>query len=183
MATVAEGLAKQIANIEAQYGKKMSAWFAIIAKSGLAKHGEVVSFLKEKHGLPHGAAHRISLESRAATSKESGEKPGLYEGKKAALWPIHEKLVKTIRAFGDDLEEAPKTGYVSLRRKKQFAMIKPASKHVDVGLILPKRAVTDRLESAKTFNALFTHRVRVSSPDEVDKELVAWLSEAYEGAK
>lgn len=67
--------------------------------------------------------------------------------------------------------------------KKQFAMIKPASKHVDVGLILPGKAVTGRLESAKTFNALFTRRVRVSSPAEVDKQLVAWLHEAYEAAR
>jgi hypothetical protein len=35
------------------------------------------------------------------------------------------------------------------------------------------------LESAATFNALFTHRVRVRSTADVDDELVGWLTEAY----
>src|ERR1700759_2716476 len=109
MATVAEGLAKQIANIEAQFGKKMAEWFAIISKSKLTKHTEVVAFLKEKHKLPHGAAHRISLESRAGAEEQ---KPGLYDGKKVALLPIHEKLIETVESFGE-VEQAPKTGYVS----------------------------------------------------------------------
>ena len=67
-------------------------------------------------------------------------------------------------------------------RRKQFAMIKPAAKHVDLGLILAERANEGRLESAATFNALFTHRVRVRSAAEVDDELIAWMRDAYEEA-
>jgi len=53
---------------------------------------------------------------------------------KALLRPIHEKLMAAIEKFGN-FEVAPKKGYVSLRRKKQFAMIGPGSTtRVDVGL-------------------------------------------------
>jgi hypothetical protein len=62
-------------------------------------------------------------------------------------------------------------------------MIRPAARHVDLGLILPGRPVDARFESAANFNALFTHRVRVRSVDEVDRELVAWLKAAYDAAR
>jgi hypothetical protein len=50
---------------------------------------------------------------------------------------------------------------------------------VDLGLVLPGLAVTDRLGSAATFNALFTHRVRVHSPEDIDAQLTGWLSDGY----
>jgi hypothetical protein len=88
-----------------------------------------------------------------------------------------------VSGLGPDIEVAPKKGYLSLRRRKQFAMIRPAARHVDLGLILPGRPVDARFESAANFNALFTHRVRVRSVDEVDRELVAWLKAAYDAAR
>ena len=109
----------------------------------------------------------------------SDPEASLYAGPKRGLLPIHAKLMALVRSLGTDVETVPKKGYLSLRRRKQFAMIKPATKHVDVGLILRAVPVAGRLESAATFNALFTHRVRVRSVDEVDEELMTWLGEAY----
>jgi hypothetical protein len=63
----------------------------------------------------------------------------------------------TIQAFGDDIELAPKKGYLSGRRGKQFAMIQPsAAGRIDLGLVLPGVPPGARLESAKGFNA-FVH--------------------------
>jgi hypothetical protein len=183
--SVESGLAAQIKNIEATYGKPIAAWLAIVRASKLQKHTEVVAMLKEKHGLAHGAAHRIGLLARAESTPVANEEDpadALYAGKKEALRPIHQALVKTIGAFAKELEVAPKTGYVSLRRKKQFAMIKPAAKHVDVGLILKDVPPTERLEASGSFNALFTHRVRVPTVADVDKQLVGWLKKAYDAA-
>jgi len=67
MATADEGIAAQIRNIEARYGKPMPDWLALIAASGLVKHTEVVAMLKTEHGLTHGAAHRGRPEARRAT--------------------------------------------------------------------------------------------------------------------
>ena len=49
---------------------------------------------------------------------------GIYTGAKAALRPIDDRLMAEIDTFGE-FETLPKKGYVSLRRKKQFAMIGP----------------------------------------------------------
>jgi uncharacterized protein DUF4287/uncharacterized protein DUF5655 len=41
-------------------------------------------------------------------------------------------------------------------------------------------ALTERLESAASFNALFTHRVRVNNINDVDEQLISWLKQAYD---
>ena len=143
MATVDQGLQAQIRNIEATYGKPMSDWLAIISASGLTKHTDVVSMLKKDYGMTHGAAHRVSLVAREQAAVTAAAEPGrdpvsaLYAGKKASLRPLHDALMNTIQAFGDDIEVAPKKGYLSLRRRKQFAMIQPSGAgRIDLGLIL-----------------------------------------------
>jgi len=183
--TVEEGLRSQVRNIEAKYGRSMDEWAQLIHATGKRRHGEIVAWLKSEHELPHGAANRIALVVLDSANEQPGQvapRDQLYSGSKAALLPIHDRLMQAINRFGGDIELAPKKGYVSLRRRKQFAMIKPAARHVDLGLILPATPVTDRLESAATFNALFTHRVRVQSTSDVDAELEGWLRKAYDAA-
>ncbi len=104
----------------------------------------------------------------------------MYSGKKAGLKPLHDALMTMITTFGDDIELAPKKGYVSLRRKKQFAMIQPTATRIDVGLILKDMPTTERLKSAASFNALFTHRVRVSTINDLDAQVISWLKQAYD---
>ena len=140
--------------------------------------------------MSHGSAHRVALKVREAeaasifmAAEASGRDPvaGLYSGKKAGLKALHYALMTAITTFGDDIELAPKKGYVSLRRKKQFAMIQPTTAtRIDLGLILKDVPATERLESAASFNALFTHRVRVNAINDVDAQLVAWLKQAYD---
>ena len=190
MATVEEGLQAQIRNIEATYGKPMREWIAIVAASGLTKHTDVVRMLKTDYGLTHGAAHRVSLVAREAAATPGGPDQAadpvsaLYTGKKAGLRPLHDALMKAILAFGEDIELAPKKGYVSLRRRKQFAMIQPsAAARIDIGLILKDTPASARLEPAAGFNALFTHRVRRSSPEDIDAQLIGWFRQAYDRAR
>jgi hypothetical protein len=185
MATAEDGIAAQTRNIEARYGRPMSDWFAVIAASGLTKHTEVVAMLKSEHGLPHGAAHRISLLSREAAAPAPSADPAdaLYTGKKAALRPLHDQLMTVIGAFGTDVDTVPKKGYLSLRRRKQFAMIQPSGAgRIDLGLILPGVPASGRLEPSGSFNALFTHRVRVASVADIDQALTDWLRDAYANA-
>jgi hypothetical protein len=189
MATIEEGLAAQVRNIEAKYGKPIAEWFAIIGASRLTKHTDVVSMLKSEHGMAHGAAHRVSLLARQADAPPADQGEGadpaavLYTGRKSVLRPLHDALMDTITAFGDDVEIAPKKGYLSLRRRKQFAMIQPSGAgRIDVGLILPGVPAGGRLEPAAGFNALFTHRVRLTSAGGIDDELTGWLRAAYDRA-
>jgi hypothetical protein len=140
--------------------------------------------LKTDHGLAHGAAHRLSLLAR---QRETGAAPvpsdpadALYAGAKAGLRPLHDALLGEIRALGT-FDIAPKKGYLSLRRRKQFAMVQPSTtSRIDLGLILPAATqATGRLEPAATFNPLFTHRVRITAATDLDDELHGWLATAY----
>src|SRR5262249_57198126 len=92
----------------------------------------------------------------------------LYEGRRVALLPVHERLMAVVGALGDDVELARKSGYVSLRRRRQFAMIQPAATRVDVGLILKDVPPTARLGPAGSLHPPVTHRRRVATPAEAD---------------
>jgi hypothetical protein len=105
----------------------------------------------------------------------------IYTGARAGFRPIHEKLIQEINSFGD-YEVAPKKGYVSLRRKKQFAMIGPKTNtRFEVGINatgLPKHARL--LEQPR--GSMCNYVVNLTDVNEVDSELVSWLKSAYEGA-
>ena len=48
---VADAMQTMVRNLEEKTGKKLVEWTAIAKKSGFAKHGEIVKFLKTEHGL------------------------------------------------------------------------------------------------------------------------------------
>jgi hypothetical protein len=171
-------LQSQIRNIETTYGKPLGHWFAVIDASGLTKHNEVVAMLKADHGLAHGAAHRQRDAGAAPVPSDPAD--ALYAGAKAGLRPLHDALLGEIRALGA-FDIAPKKGYLSLRRRKQFAMVQPSTtSRIDLGLILPPATpATGRLEPAAKFNPLFTHRVRITAATDLDHELRSWLATAY----
>ena len=81
------------------------------------------------------------------------------------------------------MELAPKKAYVSLRRRKQFGCLQPSTAtRFDVGINLKGVAPAGRLEASGSFNAMVSHRVRVSDVNEVDDELIGWLRQAYDQA-
>jgi predicted transport protein len=174
-----------IDNLPAKTGKSLSEWLEICRRSGLAKHGELVGHLKAEHGMTHGFANLVAHKWREQAEGGGTDDPvaAQYAGAKAALKPIYDALATTVAAFGKDVELAPKKTYVSLRRKKQFALIQPSTKtRVDVGINLKGAPPTDRLESSGSFTAMVSHRVRVTDPSQVDAELAAWLRQAYDAA-
>jgi hypothetical protein len=178
MPTVEEGIQSQLRNIEKAYGRTIDELVLVVDKSGLTKHNEVVAMLKQRYGMTHGAAHRVSL-----TARNRAEKPDpIGAGLASPLQDVYTQLLEKAVALGDDVEQAPKKGYVSLRRKKQFAMLQPGARWVNVGLVLTKHPPGGRLESAAKWNALFTHRVRVAATTDIDKELDSWLRTAYDAA-
>ena len=182
-----EGMASLIRNLEEKTGKSMAQWIAIARSTGLQKHGQIVAQLKKEHGLTHGYANQIALQALRAEDAPAAGSDDLvaaqYSGSKASLRPIYDALAAAIGRFGKDVEFAPKKAYVSLRRSKQFAMIQPSTAtRVDVGLILKGVKPKGRLEPSGSFNAMFTHRVKVASAAEVDAELIGWLKKAYEEA-
>ena len=105
-----------------------------------------------------------------------------YSGKES-LKPIYELLLSIVEKFGEDVVIAPKKGSVSLIRKNQFALIKPATKkRIDLGLKLKGIEVQGKLEDSGPFGTMCTHRIQLKSISDVDNEVIGWLSKAYENS-
>ena len=177
-----KALQTMIANMPEKTGKSLEEWKVILKDKAFAKHGEAVKYLKTEYQVTHGFANTI-----VKLSKENQDTPDdlvtqQYKGKEV-LKPIYEKLLTVVNAFGSDVIKTPKKASVSIIRKKQFALIKPATKtRIDLGLKLKGKPTTERLENSGPFGTMCTHRVRLTEVDQVDDELVSWLKEAYEMA-
>ena len=180
----------QLKNIQARTGKSLEDLFSLIRASGLGKHGEIREMLKAKLALGHGDANTLAkfyLESLAKTAQPEGAPAAvdaldeIYTGTKAGLRPLHEAVMAVIVSFGP-FEIAPKKGYLSLRRKRQFAMLGPGTKgRVEVGINMKGVAGTERL-IAQEPGGMCQYKVYLSQTDEVDAELAAWLRQAYDTA-
>jgi hypothetical protein len=90
-------------------------------------------------------------------------------------------LIASVGKLGNDIIVTPKKGSVSLIRKKQFALIKPATKtRIDLGLKLKDVAVHGCLENSGPFGAMCTHRIQLQSIADVDSDVINWIALAYE---
>jgi len=182
-------VATQLANIEKRTGKTLAQLGKIVNGSQLTKHGELVAMLKTDLGMGHGDAnalvHHVRKSDGASAAAEGSSTAevtdAIYTGPKAALRPIHDALMTAITKLGP-FEIAPKKSYLSLRGKKQFAMIGPGTNtRVDVGLNMKDVKGTSRLEEQKP-GGMCQFKVKLTTPDEVDKELIGWIRQAYDSS-
>lgn len=184
MGAAEDALKTMIANLAEKTGKTLPQWTAIGKKSGSTKHGQIVAYLKTEHGLGHGYANLVAAEVLGGLAIPSADDAvsAQYAGAKAGLLPIYEAVITVVSGFGTDVELAPKKGYVSLRRSKQFGLIQPSTAtRVDLGLNLKDVKPAGRLEASGSFNAMVSHRVKLGSVAEVNRELIGWLRRAYDG--
>ncbi len=166
-------------------GKSLEHWIEVVEQSKIEKHGAIVKFLKTEYGFTHGYANFVAHKAKKSDAGSQNPEDLLnnqYKGKEHLLL-IYESLISAIDNFGDDITKSPKKDSVSIIRKKQFALIKPATKtRIDLGLKLKGKPTTKRLENSGPFGSMCTHRVRLTEVVEVDTELINWLFEAYEMA-
>src|ERR1044071_6671058 len=188
MSSLDQARQTQIDNIQKKTGKSVEELTAIVHQSGLSKHGEIRDMLKDQLGLSHGDANALvhavfqSDGQRAAEGKSTDAVlDEIYSGAKRHQRPIHEALMKEITRFGE-FETIPKKGYVSLRRKKQSAMIGPkTNKRFEVGLNAKDFKKNPRLLEQPQ-GSMCNYIVHVTDAQEVDSELIAWIRSAYESA-
>ena len=186
MSAVDQALETQLSNIEAKTGKSRAALSKEILGQGLAKHGEMVKWVKESWGLGHGDANTLVHVARKAAEgggEETGGDPldAIYAGPKADQRAIHEALMKQIEAFGP-FEIAPKKGYVSLRRAKQFAMLGPKTNtRFELGVNLKDEAEHPLLKTVKP-GGMCQYIISLHSADEIDDSVIEIVRRAYEAA-
>ena len=175
-----KALQTMIANMPEKTGKSLEVWTKILHEKAFEKHGQAVNFLKQEHGVTHGFANTIVTLSKQDNSTEEDLVQTQYKGKEA-LFSIYEALIGFVNSLGSDVTITPKKGSVSVIRKRQFILIKPATKtRIDLGFKLKDTPTTDRLENSGPFGTMCTHRVRLSEVDEVNDELKAWIKKAYD---
>jgi predicted transport protein len=175
-----------IDNLHKNTGKTLEQWIDIVSKKNIAKHGEMINFLKESHGLSYGFANLIAHKAKGSDAGSAQDQDELitkqYQGKEHFI-PIYQKLMSEIEKFGNDIEIAPKNAYVSLRRKKQFALLQPATKtRFEIGIILKGQESQGKLEAINTANAMCSHKINVAGENDIDIEVIDWLKKAYENA-
>ena len=177
-----KALQTMISNMPEKTGKSLEDWKKILENKSFEKHGEALNFLKVEHGVTHGFANMIIVLSKDTNESADDLVDAQYKGKEHLL-PIYNKLIAIVSAFGADVVKTPKKTAVSIIRKKQFALIKPASKsRIDLGLKLKDKPTTDRLGNSGPFGSMCTHRVQLTNANEIDDQLIGWLIEAYEKA-
>ena len=190
MSAVDKAFQTQLNNIQTKTGKTLDELRAVMQQSGLTKHSEIRAMFQRDLGIGYGDANTLAHVLRDTEGERLNPAPAatpddvvnaIYTGSKAALRPIHEALMAAIEQFGT-FEIAPKKGYLSLRRKKQFAMIGPATQtRVEVGLNMKGALTTARLAEMPS-GGMCNYKVNLTDVEQVDAELIAWIKRAYDSA-
>lgn len=166
-------------------GKSFEEWKELIAKTGLEKHTYILNHLRNEYGVSYGYANFIGLKIR-------GTDAGSYEGAelvtkqytgKEDLKSIYEEVLGFCTSLGEDVEVAPKIANVSVRRKKQFVLIQPSTKtRIDLGIKLRDQKPEGKLEPSGPFGTMCTHRIKISSLEDLNDEVKNWILKAYNEA-
>jgi hypothetical protein len=185
-----------VANMKTRTGRSLEEWIDLTKKSGPKDEAAQRDWLKSEHKL--GTNYAWWIAGRVHGKGEDDTDPDAYlrsaekyvqdmfAGKREALRPIYEKLVEIGMDLGDDVKVCPCQTMVPLYRENVFAQIKPATNtRIDLGLCLreakslPKRIVpTGGLEKGDRI----THRIPITSVDEIDAEVKRWMKVAYDEA-
>ena len=108
----------------------------------------------------------------------------MYAGKRAALRPLFEKLLKTGLGLGREAKACPCKTMVPLYREHVFAEIKPATNsQIDLGLALGhvSAKLPARIEAVKNSKGnRITHRIPIESIEQVDAFVETWMRRAYD---
>lgn len=175
-----KALQTMIDNMPAKTGKSLSEWKKILKEISFSKHSERVNYLKTTHNVTYGFANTIVTLSKEEKNTSDDLIAMQYKGKEH-LFLIYKKLVEFVNTLGSDIIITPKKSSVSIIRKRQFILIKPATKsRIDLGFKLKDTPITQRLENSGPFGTMCTHRVRLCEVTEIDNELKVWITKAYE---
>jgi hypothetical protein len=182
-----------MAGLKEKTGRDLEEWLALIRKKGPPTEKERRTWLKDVYKL--GTNYSWWLAERAdGKGTENGDPKAylkaaagyveaMYAGPKAALRPIHDRILELAFTLGDDVKACPCQTIVPLYRNHVFAQIKPATnKRIDLGFALKDARATGRLIDTGGFakKDRITHRIPLESVADIDDEVMRWLTVAYD---
>jgi hypothetical protein len=92
---------------------------------------------------------------------------------------VYDALVKGIGAFGPLRVDAVKTS-INLIARHHLGGLKVLKDGIRIGFVLGRKLADRRiLKASWVGGSKYAHSVKLTSPDEVDEQLLAWLGEAY----
>ena len=102
-----------------------------------------------------------------------------FAGKEATTRKIYESLLKTSRKFGSIVEDPKKTS-IHLNNKTAFAGVATRKSAIILTIKSDRKISSSRIhKSEQTSASRFHHEAKLTSPAEVDGELLKWLKDAY----
>lgn len=188
-----EMVRKAVADLRPKTGRTLDEWLAFINAEGPPGEAARREWLKSRHGLGTRYAWWLSGWSLGKGTEDLD--PGAYlaaavryvdamlAGKRAALRPIYDRLLALGLSMGRDVRACPCQTIVPLYRRHVFAQIKPATNsRIDLGLALGAMKTPARLLPTGGLEKKdrITHRIPISSLDQVDEEVNTWLRRAYD---
>src|ERR1044071_6578286 len=184
---------KWISELKQKNGRTLAEWVVQIQKAGTKGETERRVWLKEKYGL--GTNTASSLVERAEGKGEETSDPDRYlekaesdvekmfSGGKAKLRPLYDALLKLGLKTGKEAKACPCQTIVPLYRNHVFAQIKPTTQtRIDMAFALGDMKPTGRLIDTGGFakKDRITHRIEITSKDDIDDEVKHWLKVAYD---
>ncbi|MEA4810968.1 MAG: DUF5655 domain-containing protein [Anaerolineaceae bacterium] len=174
------------ASMKERTGKTLPEWLQAVKESKIDPLDQkaVRSWLKMQHQVPQNSQWAIA---DAAASAAGWQRPsneaytdGQYEGEKAALRPIFDKLRALAEDCGSDVLMEGRSGYTPFVHKRQFMAVQAASKSkITLGLRFKEAPHSDLLEKGKAPGQC-THRIFFTNPAQVNQEVRQLIAAAYE---
>ncbi|HEX4096503.1 MAG TPA: DUF4287 domain-containing protein [Caulobacteraceae bacterium] len=170
-------------NIQAKTGKRPEEIVATVRAQGLSRPGEIVAWLKTEFDLGHGHSMAIValMRNDSQPNRSADDKVAAYfSGAKARWRASYDRLIDQAQRFGPDVSVSPAATYLSLvKGGRKFAIVQAAGNRLDLGVKLKGAAAAGRLEESGAWNAMVTHRVRITDEAQLDEEVLGWLGQAY----
>ncbi len=103
----------------------------------------------------------------------------LFTGKDAVVQAIYTRLLEALRALGPFQEEPKKTS-IHLTRNVAFAGVHPRKSSLYLNIRTDYPIDSPRIaKSEQVSKNRFHNELQLTSPDDIDAELLAWLNDAY----
>jgi hypothetical protein len=172
------------AQLERETGQSVEQWNERIREQAPAGEPELRAWLREQ-GVDGYPAMLLGFETFGYPDylqKGANELIDEQYADRPAIRPVFDRVVETLPLVGQVELQARKTYVALLTPKRTFASIQPTTRtRVDIGLRLDGVAPTGRLEPAKSIGqSSMTHKIALSTADDLDDEAVDWLRRAYE---
>ena len=184
---------KWIEDLKQKTGRSLDEWMKYLKKNGPRDEKERREWLKAEHRLGTNTAWWLA-ESAGGKGAESGDPDAylkaaegyvetMFSGSKAGLRPIYNALLKLGLGIGKEAKACPCQTIVPLYRNHVFAQIKPTTRtRIDMGFALGDTEAKGRLIDTGGFakKDRITHRIEISSLDDIDDEVKRWMKVAYD---